>query len=457
MSAPIGASWHLRPMPQRRSARLVAWTLVILMGALWIGSVLVWILDGARPLPLSFARGPIGVVAVGLIALMFGTVGASLASRLPRNVIGWALLVVGLGLGVLMPVNLAIAQAFEVARPVPETTLVIAWLLSTLVTPVTMTLIILVLLLFPDGRLVPGWWRAGAVLAVLGSAILALASAVDPTGLIWYPTLPNPAALPPSAAPTVALARNAAAILVVVGVIVGSGSVIVRYRLGDARTRLQLRWIVVGVVLVAIGVTPFLLARYVLATDDETGERLAALAALGICSLPAAIAVAIVREHLFDVDTLISRTLVYVPLMGLLAGLYAGCVTLFQRLVFSLTGNTSDGVFVLSALLLAAVFSPCRSALEGQVSGRFRPNAPPPRRIEDGEPIPLASGPRIVDPTGEPIPREWRGLDEATLAARIAALERLVAEMREHADPMTHADPAAEQRDVSAATASTPP
>jgi hypothetical protein len=83
--------------------------------------------------------------------------------------------------------------------------------------------------------------------------------------------------------------------------------------------------------------------------------------------------IAVTRYRLYEIDHLISRTLVYVPLTALLAGLYAATVTLLQRVFQSFTGTTSDAAIVMSTLILASVFTPLRKWLEGIVERRFKP------------------------------------------------------------------------------------
>lgn len=353
-----------------RWAATGAW-LAIVVGV--VGSALVWIVRGSPPLPLRFGQGGLVVAAVGLNALAYGTVGALLAIRLPRNPIGWLLLAGAFPMGMLTPVNLAVEQSFGVARLVPPLTVLTAWLMSSTLAPFESALFIMVCLLFPDGRFAQVGGRAAAAGALAGAIMLSVASAVDPTGLVWYPALPNPAAVPGSA-DVVAVLRVAGAALLALALPLAIASMVARYRHSDRRVRLQLRWIVAAMVFMTAGLVPFLAMRYVVATGDAAGEMVVGLGGLAVCFFPLAIAIAIVREHLFDVDRIITRTLVYVPLMGLLAGLYAASVAFFQRLFLSVTGSTSDTAVVLSALTLAAVFGPTRSALEGRVGRHFKPS-----------------------------------------------------------------------------------
>ena len=103
-----------RPSVGRRallpSARLLAWGGWIAMAASVVASAAVWASDGFPALPLSFASGPANVLSVGLVSAAAGTVGALLAWRHPRSAIGWLLLLQGLLVGSLTPVNLLVGQ-----------------------------------------------------------------------------------------------------------------------------------------------------------------------------------------------------------------------------------------------------------------------------------------------------------------------------------------------------------
>ena len=84
---------------------------------------------------------------------------------------------------------------------------------------------------------------------------------------------------------------------------------------------------------------------------------------------------AITRYRLYNIDSLINRALVYIPLTGILAGVYTAGVVLFQRIFVAVTGNTSDAAIVLATLVLASVFTPVKNSLQTFVDKRFKPTA----------------------------------------------------------------------------------
>jgi len=337
-----------------------------------VGSLLVWGSRGFEAQALSFAHGIAGGLAIATASLVYATVGAVLAARLPRNAIGWLLLAFGIFVGFLPPVTLMVGQTVEVFRAVPETTLALAWLYSSFLTPVCWAIAVLIGLIFPNGRLLSRRWWLGAVLGVSGAAMVAAVAAVSPQGLVWYPSLSNPLSMAVSAEPVLCVIKLVGLGLMVAGLGVAVISSAIRYRHGDADTRHQLHWFVLAGLVLAVTATPFGAARYAFQTSESVGEALLVLVLAGASLTPLAVAAAIMRYQLFGLEVFIGRTLVYIPLTGILGGLYAASVALFQRVFVGLTGNTSDAAIVISTLILAAVFTPVRKSLEGHVDRHFK-------------------------------------------------------------------------------------
>src|SRR5262249_56249039 len=89
--------------------------------------------------------------------------------------------------------------------------------------------------------------------------------------------------------------------------------------------------------------------------------------------IPISIGIALLRSHLFDVDTLINRVLVYGSLTGVLALLYFGGVLALQGLVRGLTGQTQPVIVVVTTLAIAALVQPLRRALQRGIDRPFYP------------------------------------------------------------------------------------
>lgn len=334
-------------------------------------ALLLWVAGGGQPMPVSFGRTTLGVLGLVISPIAYAAVGAVLASQVPRNPIGWIFLVVAIAIGMMLPVNLLVTSVHEALRQAPTLVVWIAWFRTAFGSPVLIPLLIAAGLLIPDGRPLGPRWSVVLVAVGIGGLILVAATAVDPRGLWSYPTLPNPAALPFVFEPVVSGLRYAAMAILGPCIVLAVAAVAVRYRNGGAVVRAQLRWILLGVLVSAVAVVPYLGARFMLEVNETTGEAAAALAQIGSIAFPLAAAVAISRHRLFDIDILIGRTLVYVPLMAILGGLYSAGIALFQRLFVAITGETSDLAIVLSVLLVATIFTPLRHGLESFATRRF--------------------------------------------------------------------------------------
>lgn len=145
-----------------------------------------------------------------------------------------------------------------------------------------------------------------------------------------------------------------------------------RLRHADGAERKQLEWVTAASVLVPVS---FVVYFFFPSKLTET------LQVTALIAIPAAAGVAVLRYRLYDIDLIISRTLVYVPLTAFLAGLYSASVALFQKIFQAVTGDRSDAAIIISALVLAAVFTPAKTWLQAKVDRRFKPDADPDRRL----------------------------------------------------------------------------
>jgi hypothetical protein len=217
---------------------------------------------------------------------------------------------------------------------------------------------------FPDGRPLRGWWMRIAWLTSAGILIGSVLAAVAPGPLEESIDAMNPLGITSLPAGTRDVANAITAIALVAGAIGAVASLVVRYRRADSETRHQLKWF-----LFAVAIWAVLLPISLVAGDNWT----AIAAILALTLVPAAVVVAIRRYRLYEIDVLINRTLVYVPLVGIVAGLFAGLTALLQRVFTALTGNSSDAAAVISALTLAAVFTPVRNWIQAGVDRRWKP------------------------------------------------------------------------------------
>jgi hypothetical protein len=316
--------------------------------------VLVAVLGGAR-IAEDFAPYAAAIV----VFVVSSVVGGIVASRQPQNPLGWILCGFGAFQGIY-----ALASGYAEVAPDDAASgagQIAAWF-STWSYVSFFALAIFVLLLFPDGHLPSPRWRMIAWCGAASTAAFACGAALDPGTMEDYPAVENP----------FGVAAGVAAIIVVAGMLgtigvlaAAVGSIVVRYRRADGVGRQQIKWLTVAAIFVVVGVVLGLLIA-ALGREDIGYTVLL----LGILGIPVAIGVAILRYRLYEVDRIISRTLVYGSLTTLLGAAYLGMALAGQWVFSSFTGG-SDLAIAVSTLVVAALFLPLRTRVQGFIDRCF--------------------------------------------------------------------------------------
>ena len=366
--------------PAIRRAR-PRWWPGVAAGALWALTmlaipVIAWLdhlsRQAGRPdlaqLTLGAAVGPV------LAAVSATTAGAVLASRRPRHPVGWLLLVLGLSLawGGVPP---AYAAYGLLARPgaLPAAHAVARYWPITVVT--AQTAASFVLLLTPTGSLPSPRWRGWARVTLAAAAILLVALAVasgplDPE----YQVLGGPFDLRGQGGVLLVVNQLALAVTTL-AVVVGAGSLVVRFRRAGGVERQQLRWVASAATLAVLGSVVALGGVAVGATAVVTWAISACFAVL-----PLAIGAAILRYRLYDLDRIISRTLAYGLLTVLLGLGYVGVVLGLGRLL----PDSSSLAVAAATLAVAGLFQPARRRVQQAVDRRFNRRRHDTARIIEG-------------------------------------------------------------------------
>jgi hypothetical protein len=205
-------------------------------------------------------------------------------------------------------------------------------------------------------------WR-WVVWAVLGAAAFeAIASALHPGSMDQYPDVANPLGLSGVDFGVIDALRpllGSAVFLVVLA------SLVIRYRRSRGAEREQLKWLAFAGALVVIG---FLGAGA--AGSGLVSDLFFVLALAAVVFMPVAVAIAILRYRLYEIDRVISRTLVYGLLTVILGAAYVGLVLAGQAVFSSFAGGSNLAIAV-STLVVAALFLPVRSRVQGFVDRRF--------------------------------------------------------------------------------------
>ena len=235
--------------------------------------------------------------------------------------------------------------------------------------------LILLMLWFPDGKLPSRRWRFLYIWLALSLA--AMSPFLFVAGPDWNGgaaaggiVIDNPYGWLPVPADTPIYSAFFPFLSIVLIMILAALSLVFRYRSAGQLVRLQLRWFVLGSLLLVC--LDFLPLFYTTETLRSRIDLLINVIGFSyILPLYLAVGIAITRYHLFDIDVIIRRTLQYSLLTGLLALGYFGSVVLLQSLFSAFGAQSSSVVIVLSTLGIAALFSPLRRRIQDFIDRRF--------------------------------------------------------------------------------------
>jgi signal transduction histidine kinase len=357
----VNASEH-----SRFSARAARWLAYVLWAAAAAQAVLGLLLAALNQLTLRrfFAEY---VVANTASALSFATVGLLIAARRPRSRIGWLLCAAGFAWGLGGWVGQYARYALVTrAGTVPGGDLA-AWANMWLgVLIITLTAIYLPLL-FPDGRLPSGRWRAAGWLAAFATALFTVVQAISPGPIdASLPEVSNPFA-PAGAEMLMRVLGPIAVGAMLASMICAVAAPIVRFRRADGPARQQIKWFAYATaLLIATIVLPALLDPSGIA-DPAKGDTFwsGVAVAVGFPFLALAVGVAILRHRLYDIDVIINRTLVYGGLTACVVALYVVVVGYLGTL-FNARGNVL--VSLVATGIVAVLFQPLRERLQRAVN-----------------------------------------------------------------------------------------
>ena len=346
-----------------RAAPWLAWSLMVVSVVLVVGGIaLAQMARSSAPERLYY--GPVDAVFSLATVLTFSVVGAMIASRQPRNAIGW----IFCGVGLVMGIN-SLAGGYAEYRlsggsapgSLAETA---AWFASWSWTILVYAPTSFLLLLFPDGRLPSPRWRPVAWCAALG-LIGFLAGAALQTGPLGdFPRIVNPYGVDSLILEVVAVTG---AILAAASMVASAVSLIVRMRRAGRAQRQQIKWLAYGG---AIVVGTVFASGVISIWSVNVGI---AVVSVGLLGVPIFTGVAIARYRLYDIDIVINRTLVYGALTAALVAVYFGGVVTLQILFRALIGQEQQPqlAIVVTTLAIAALFDPLRRRIQSFIDRRF--------------------------------------------------------------------------------------
>ncbi len=344
-----GQGMRMRARTARRVAGCTAAASVALIGA---GLVLAY--ADRHLVSASLTEWTVSGVSGQVVNAAVPIAGFVLASRRPENRIGWLFLVAGLGLGI-SGFSGAYAPHALVAHPGAwPAGRAFGWL-SNWIWIISVAMLAFLFLLFPTGYVRSRRWRLAAWFTGGAFALAAVCMLIAATRSWAHPfTLSGPA----SPGGLTAVFFGIAVVLISVTLLVSVVALVVRFVKSTGEERLQLKWCAAAALVLAV---VFVASNWV---NSAAVNILESLAFVGLWT---AIAVAVLKYRLYDIDRIISRTLAYAIVTGLLVGVYAGLVLLATQVL----GLHTPVAVAVATLAAAALFNPVRRRVQHAVDRRF--------------------------------------------------------------------------------------
>lgn len=343
-----------------RRGTWLAWTCAGVTGSLAVGRVVLAVADPASSDAASAPGVPGGGVPVAVfeavVLLSLGALGGLVAARRPANAVGWVLCAASVSLGVLVLSSHGY-WALALRPDPPAATGVVAWTASWVWIPAMVGMLTVFPLVFPSGRPPTARWRPLLWADLVALVLLFVGTAFAPYTFEDFPVV-NPFGFWP-AAEVLGVAGFA---LMLLGTLGGLAALGVRFHRSRGTERQQLKWVLSGAALLVL----FFAAPPGL-VPEEAGF---ALLLLGMLIISAAVALAMLRHRLYDIDVVLNRTLVYAGVTAALAAAYV-VVVLVLQLALAPLSESSALATAGSTLVVAALFRPARTRVQAGVDRRF--------------------------------------------------------------------------------------
>jgi signal transduction histidine kinase len=293
-----------------------------------------------------------------LVHLSTAIAGGLVITRQPKNAIGWMLAFSGLtGLGMSAAQDYSVYSNIVQHHRAPGGEFS-AWLATWLFLPGITLMVTFVLLLFPDGRLPSRRWRP---VAWLSAATIALAVVGLAVGSIPQPNFAVNSAgqLTDSSRLADMQGLSIFAFLAGLACLVG---LVARFRRSRGQERQQLKWFAYGGLLYAIGLL-VVLSTVLGPGHSQAPDWAFAVQELTSIAIPVAIAIAVLKYRLYDIDVVIGRTLVYGSLAAFITAVYVGIVVGVGTLIGS-GGQPNLALSIVATAIVAVAFQPVRERLQ---------------------------------------------------------------------------------------------
>jgi hypothetical protein len=308
----------------------------------------------------SAQRDLSGAVSNLVAYTTFTVMGSLIIARRPGQILGWLFSAIGLSATLAILAEEYAKYALVTSPGSLPFGLAAAWATNWLWAPSVVLPTSLLLLLFPDGQLPSRRWRPVAWTAAGILATVMVANALVPGPLNSFSQFANPLGIDllASVLNGVLAVTGPLYLMVIASCVV---AVVVQFWRSGGDKRQQLKWFAY-----AAGLLLGFLLLNQLASDPNN-----LFFGIGLTLFPLATGIAVLRYRLYDIDRLISRTLVYGLLTALLGAIYAGVVLVLGQVFGGVGADPPSWVVAGATLAVAALFQPARRRIQTVVDRRF--------------------------------------------------------------------------------------
>jgi signal transduction histidine kinase len=317
--------------------------------ALLLATFVLMVVDRNAAVPADLNQWTVAGIANAIANIAVPVMGMVLAVRVPQNRIGWLFVVAGVSITLGSFGEAYVIHALMVDPGSLPAGRLIGWL-SNAAWPVALGMLSYLLLLFPDGHLPSRRWRPigwfvgiVTILLTVGATMVATESWSDPISQLRASSA--------TVGGIAGVIETIAFLCIPIGLVSAFVSVVVRFRRSVGEERLQLKWFVTGAAFVA--------ATFAISFPLSFAPFFDFLTALALLFLYTAIAIAVLRYRLYEIDVVIGKTVVFAVLAAFITAVYIALVVGVGTLV----GNSRSPLLsALAAAVVAVAFQPARQA-----------------------------------------------------------------------------------------------
>ena len=335
-------------MRQRTGALARPGAVAITVAGVVLAAAAVWVKLTA---PANSASQPgAGVASILIPLLTMSAVGLVLSTRQPANPVGWLVSASLIAFDLLL-LGTAYSDRFTSAHDLPGWPMLPMQILATIGWSTGFPLLLIVMpLVFPDGHVVSRRWR-WAVRAAVATIVFTITTTLAQGSLD-----PSSTSNPSGFALVMAILDGPVSGIIMLALIVSAVvSLVIRYRRAGSERRHQLKWFVAAIAVAAVAVIP----QFAGSQEWYSGLGLV----IGLTVVPLSIGVAVLKYRLYDIDVVISRTLVYGALAAFITAVYVGIVVGMGTLIGS-GGRPNLALSILATAVVAVGFQPLRERLQ---------------------------------------------------------------------------------------------